>query len=1137
MKQVSKLLVLFMSALLLLAIPLSAANQVVDGYSATCFDGKVFLKKEFIPDTAATESNLFGKLRLETFSTGNTNIKDIPVDVIMVLDQSGSMAENFSTENQKIYTEITLKTAWNLYNNHRNNLFIHTGGKYYPVLIEKTGGIYYRISYKWGPGPNDYVIIDDSITSGGSPDGDYYRDSGSVGAVSSTRKQALQNAVGTFANAIAVHATGADGIMGTSDDLNHRIAILGYSSYYGSSSMSGGLLVDFNNTELLTGVSLSNWGTGKNGVQFDYGSTVSRTYQYPVGNGLTNQTGLANGLVDMNTTAGIDGVNKAIDGLDTDGATRIDRGMLMALNMLQANPVGANEQRAQVVVVFTDGAPTYSSHYAFDVANNALDFSKAIKDMCVSVYSVGVFTGADNTGTDIPGVYNEEYDSDEKWIIRNTDANEAAVKDASNRFMHYLSSDYPDATVITNEYNRAYGSEYYLAAHDSTELNNVFADISQETLSQVGNKDLNEQSTMFDIISEYFDVPTGTLASHATVKTAKLTGVEKTKLDANPADYTAYTFAPEIAWIAGENTTYTNGSSATFTRLGGGESLNLAIRYDVAPYISVDGSSTKMLDYVKTEGYNYNTHCCGLVTEGGQSTPNANGEKLIIEFPISFNTSSPVEYTDGGIFSTNAYGSGVYPTDPDANDDGVYDGGITPAGLFAFPTVQGYVVYNYTMKTDGTYELDSKVAKAAEAGAVFANNNLAAAVPEGYLYAGYWANNTAPQADNQDSTPLYISTAAEPGKWVADRYNTASGLEIAPAAGSIYSVRCVPDTYLRAGYYLTSAAADASQNPYIPHNLYLTTGVDCAAYKYVGFDVTLNPNTLNPYNPPTGSPRENIVYQMLSGIDSAGNEKNYVIGDMFHFEGETGVTEPTRLFGYLGVAMITPHDGSCVGDEAAISWWNDFISCVYTPFWVTPDNVKVTGVKTRTIDWKTAGELGGAALDMTDKNHLTFSPLPPKADSVCTADTGGGKGGVPDNGSAAPQLLTVWDEFMIDAAYNGSSGSGEGENDNSEDEGGVTPPAPSCEFNYKLVHSLVNRMGQRVVYNTYVSTDDSDFLEIGVIVNGRTYQAVKVGQAPRLANLKYNYVTSWMGYGISTVQAYKVMANGTVVYGEIQNVR
>ncbi len=275
---------------------------------------------------------------------------------------------------------------------------------------------------------------------------------------------------------------------------------------------------------------------------------------------------------------------------------------------------------------------------------------------------------------------------------------------------------------------------------------------------------------------------------------------------------------------------------------------------------------------------------------------------------------------------------------------------------------------------------------------------------------------------------------------------------------------------------------------------------------------------------------------MLSGIDSAGNEKNYVIGDMFHFEGETGVTEPTRLFGYLGVAMITPHDGSCVGDEAAISWWNDFISCVYTPYWVTPDNVKVTGVKTRTIDWKTAEELGGAALDKTDKNHLTFSPLPPKADSVCTADTGGGKGGAPDSGSAPPQLLTVWDRFMLDT-YNNSPGSGEGEDGGSEDVGDVTPPAPTYDFSYRLVHSLVNRMGQRVVYNTYISTDDSDFVEIGVIVNGRTYAASRVGQAPRLANLKYNYVTSWMGYGISTVQAYKVMSNGTVVYGEIQNVR
>jgi len=542
-----------------------------------------------------------------------------------------------------------------------------------------------------------------------------------------------------------------------------------------------------------------------------------------------------------------------------------------------------------------------------------------------------------------------------------------------------------------------------------------------------------------------------------------------------------------------------------------------------------------MLDYVKAVGYNYNAHFCGMVIENGASSPNPEGEKLIIEFPISFDMNSPVEYLGGSTFTTNGAGSGIYPEDPDPDITGNADTTVPPAGEFAFPFCQYYLVYTYLMNNDGTYTIVSSKpeVRATPYGYDFANRNLTTVVPDGYLYAGYWAVNapymtTADPVNlvNQAGTPVNL-TGTDEGKWMTERYTVDQvGVQIDPVTGSSYHVRCVPDTYLRPGYHITYAEEFASQNPWLPHNLYLTTGVDCAVYNSVGFNVTLNSAD--------ASSRSGVVYQNLTGkgpnVDDPPVE--YDIGSMFKFEGANGLpiaNEP--LFGHVGVAMITPSDGSCVGDEAAISWWDNFISCVYTPFWVTPDNVKVTGVKTRTIDWKTFEELGGETLDKTDKRHLTFSPLPPKLRIPCEADTY-----IPDSGSAPPQLLTVWDRFMLDT-YNNSPGSGEGEDGGSEDVGDVTPPAPTYDFSYRLVHSLVNRMGQRVVYNTYISTDDSDFVEIGVIVNGRTYAASRVGQAPRLANLKYNYVTSWMGYGISTVQAYKVMANGTVVYGEIQNVR
>ena len=1124
MRQFTKVLIFIMSVMLLLSVPLSAADPIQEGYGGVSFDGDIYLKKEFIPDPAATESNLFGKLRLESFVTGSTSSSNIPVDVVLVLDQSGSMDEVFTTEDTGTYTPLPdyswSNWASNLYDyntgNYAGTLRVLIDNVYYEVeTLRYWNGYYYRyyIYYTWNNGssyqylPNGFGAYYDTEIPG-----DFYTFSGT--SVTYTRLDALKNAVTNFTNAIQTHANGPDGVMGGGDDLNHRVAIVGYSSF---ASRSG---TYYYNTELLTGVPVQN----NNGVQFDY-TGVSMTNPYPVGAGLTGATALESALVSMDTIAGRNSVTTAINALDAEGGTRTDRGMLMAKQILDANPVGANEVRAQVVIVFTDGAPTYSSNFALQVADNALGYAKAIKDKGIPVYSVGIFPGASCTTGVLP-LTNVTNDPNEGMVIKAYDnngnpINTTPIINASNRFMHYISSNYPDATLIANTYTRAANSEYYLAAQSAAQLNSVFTKIARETLYHLGNKDLNEHSTVLDIVSEFCDIPTGTLASQVKLYTAKLTGVNAGKLAANPLDDTAYIFAPEAEWSewnAGTPSALSEGTVATFTRPSSSESINLKVRFNVAPYTSVNGNPV-MLDYVKAEGYNYNTHYCGLNIDGGTSVPNPAGEKLIIEFPIEFNYNSPVEYLSSDTFDTNAFGSGVYPTDPDADDNGAYDGGITPAGLFEFPYGKYYIVYTYTMNNDGTYTSVEKVVKAVAKDATFANIDLTQSVPENYIYGGYWTHDTAPQADNQDTNPLNIS-GTEAGKWVTERFTRdVAGTSVAPVTGNSYNVRCVPDTYLRPGYHITYAEATASQNPLLPHNLYVTTGVDCTAYKYVGFDMRRDDVS--------SSPRASIVYNVLSGIDTLGSPKNYSIADMFYFEDGSG----ERLIGSLGVAMITPPDGSCASDAASLTWWDNFKNCIYTPFWVTPDNVKVNGVKERTIDWKTEFELAGKQLDKTDKTDLTFS-LRGKFPSVCALDTYN-----PDNLAAAPVMLTLWDSFALDAPFNGPTEGSENISSGTTGENANTTPAQSYDFSYKLVHSLINRMGQRVIYNTYISTDDSDFVEIGVIVNGRTYSASRVGQAPRLANLKYNYVAGWMGYGISTVQAYKVMADGTVVYGDTVSVK
>ena len=1129
MKQLTKLLIILMSIMLLLTVPLSAADPIQEGYGGVSFDGELYLKKQFIPDPSATEDNLFGKIRLESFVTGSSSVNNIPVDFVLVLDQSGSMGWNFTTEAAGSYTKLpsSYYTNWasNLYDyntgNYAGALRILVNGNYYPVTTTRYwNGSYYQYYISYKIGTTTYTLANGVYYNTTVP-GNFYTYSAS--GASYTRLQALKSAMNAFANAVQTHANGADNTPYTSDDLNHRIAIVGFSSYYLYSSYYPNRY--YNNTELLTGVQINS----NNGVQFNH-SPATTTNQKPVGKGLIDTTPAVNltgtPLSSMNTAAGRTSVTNAINALTADGATRTDRGMLMAKQIIDANPVPSNESRAQVVILFSDGAPTYTNNYSLEVCNNALGYAKSIKDKGIPVYSIGIFYGASYTNPILPldnvvdlgngegRVIVQQYDS------QNNPISTKDIEDGSNRFMHYVSSNYPSAAAIDNNtYTRAADSNYYFSAQNAAQLNSVFTLIARETLYKLGKDDLNAQSTILDVVSEFCDIPTGTLASQASIYTAKLTNVDTTKLTANPLDYTAYTFAADTAWNVGTASSFNEGSIATFTRPSSTESFNLAVRFDVTPYTSVNGSQV-MLDYVKAEGYNYNAHYCGInVDANGTSVPNPAGEKLIIEFPIKFDKTTPVDKLTTDTFNTNTSDSGVYPTDPDADDNGTLDSNVTPSGLFALPYCQYYIVYTYTMNNDGTYTSVEKLVKAVPNNVAFANTNLTQRVPENYIYGGYWTHDTAPQADNQDTNPLNIS-GTEAGKWVTDRFTRdVPGTSVAPVAGNSYNVRCVPDTYLRAGYHITYAEETASQNPWLPHNLYLTTGVDCTAYKYVGFDVI--------HDSVPKSPRATVVYGVLSGIDIVGSPKNYSIADMFFFEDGSN----KRLFGYLGVAMITPPDGSCAADAASITWWDEYESCIYIPYWVTPDNVKVSGVKERTIDWKTEAELAGNILNKKDRRDLTFG-LRGKFASVCALDTY-----TPDNLAAAPAMLTLWDSFALDAPFSGSTEGSENINSGTTGDAANTTPAPTDEFKYMLVHSLVSRVGQRVIYNTYISTDDSDFVEIGVIINGRTYAATRTGQAPRLANLKYNYVAGWMGYGISTVQAYKVMADGTVVYGEIQNVR
>lgn len=157
---------------------------------------------------------------------------------------------------------------------------------------------------------------------------------------------------------------------------------------------------------------------------------------------------------------GVEGLKGTINSIKPNGATRADNGMELAKGI-----TSGREDAQKVVVFFTDGKPTRRSDFSPTVANNAIAAAKAMKDEGATVYTIGIFDGADPSAD--PTSYKT---SDE------------------NKFMHTMSSNYPKATSYTSGKlgDRVAGATYYKSAANAAELDQVFADISSAITSGKG---------------------------------------------------------------------------------------------------------------------------------------------------------------------------------------------------------------------------------------------------------------------------------------------------------------------------------------------------------------------------------------------------------------------------------------------------------------------------------------------------------------------------------------------------------------------------------------------------------------------------------------------------------------------------
>lgn len=161
-----------------------------------------------------------------------------------------------------------------------------------------------------------------------------------------------------------------------------------------------------------------------------------------------------------NLTYAVSGLTNTVNGLSASGATSADYAFNRAQAALTYQP-RANAKK--VVIFFTDGEPNHGSGFDPTVAATAVNKAKSLKDAGTTIYSIGVVSGAN------PG---------------DTSSN-------LNKYMHGISSNYPDATATSSEHlwgkswnanlgDRAENSSYYKAATDAGQLNNIFESIYQE---------------------------------------------------------------------------------------------------------------------------------------------------------------------------------------------------------------------------------------------------------------------------------------------------------------------------------------------------------------------------------------------------------------------------------------------------------------------------------------------------------------------------------------------------------------------------------------------------------------------------------------------------------------------------------
>lgn len=426
-KQALALVLALVMALSLVALPSFAADEDSTGTGTAVTEGStntpgLELRKVYDPST--------GLLTLEAYATGSTTTttSTAPVDIVLVLDVSGSMDKNIVSYT---YTPV---------------YEINSDGTYY---YQDANGQYQRAYYCGGGLTHDggWYTQDHGIgnhpgtrltpkTSADSTGTQFY-----TGTQSTTKKiDALRSAVNGFIDSVA--AKSADSQIAIVKFAGDKTNKVGNDTYW------------------------------EDGYTYNYSQIVKN-------------------LTTVDAT-GADALKTAVSALRAAGATAADYGMQHAQTIIIG---AANNGRQKVVVMFTDGEPNHNNGFSNSVANAAISASRAMKNNGngATVYTIGCFgtlTGDTKTNVD--------------------------------KYMNYVSSNYPNATSMTDAGTKA-SDNFYKTVGSTADLDAIFQEISQTAGG--ATLTLGSETVLKDVVSEYFDLPENA-SSQITAQSYSCTGFD-----------------------------------------------------------------------------------------------------------------------------------------------------------------------------------------------------------------------------------------------------------------------------------------------------------------------------------------------------------------------------------------------------------------------------------------------------------------------------------------------------------------------------------------------------------------------------------------------------------------------------------